>query len=89
MNLSVSWHQMGPDKTMHQSSFAQYFTQHGKKKSTIEDILDVLEIRFQHSNLQILKPELESIEELQELKQLHREAVQVPSLDEFRRILAS
>ncbi len=77
------------EETMHESSFAQYFTQHGEKKSTIEDILNVLEIRFQHSNLQLLKPELESIEELQELKQLLREAVQVSSLDEFKRILSS
>ncbi len=74
---------------MHESSFAQYFTEKGERKNAIEDILDVLDVRFQPSNVQTLKPMIESIEELQHLKQLHREAVQVPSLDEFRRILTS
>jgi hypothetical protein len=53
--------------------------------------------------VQTLKPKIESkaieeiqrlkqlhhIEELQTLKQLHHEALQVSSLDEFRRILSS
>ena len=77
------------EETMHESSFAQYFTKKGERKNAIEDILDVLDVRFQHSDVQTLKPVLESIEQLQQLKQLHREAVQVPSLDEFKRILAS
>jgi hypothetical protein len=46
-------------------------------------------MRFQQSEVQTLKPKIQSIEELQTLKQLHREALQVPSLDEFRRILSS
>ncbi|RKU05502.1 hypothetical protein C6501_19810 [Candidatus Poribacteria bacterium] len=70
---------------MQKSSFAEYF----ERKNTIELLLDVLEIRFQPNNVQTLKPMIESIEELQTLKRLHREAVQVPSFDEFRRILES
>lgn len=69
---------------MHQSSVIQYF----ERKISIELLLDVLEVRFQPSEGQTLKPMIEDIEELQHLKQLHREALQVPSLDEFRRILA-
>jgi hypothetical protein len=40
-------------------------------------------VRFQSiSEVQTLKPKIESIEELQTLKQLHHEALQVSSLDE-------
>lgn len=74
---------------MHESSVIQYFSEKAERKATIEDILDVLDVRFQPNNVQTLKPMIESIEELQTLKRLHREAVQVPSLDEFKRILAS
>ena len=77
------------EETMYESSVIQHFTEQGERKGTIESLLDVLDVRFQSSEVQTLKPKIESIEELQTLKQLHREAVQVPSLDEFRRILAS
>lgn len=80
---------MEPDKTMHESSVIQYFTEKAQRELAIEALLDVLEVRFQTNEVQLLKPTLEGIEELQHLKQLHREAVQVPSLDEFKRILAS
>ncbi|MDE0085741.1 MAG: hypothetical protein OXU23_08535 [Candidatus Poribacteria bacterium] len=69
---------------MHESSVIQYF----ERKATIESILDVLDVRFQHSAVQMLKPTLEGIKESQRLKELLREAVQVSSLDEFKRILA-
>ena len=74
---------------MQKSSFGQYFTQKAERKNTIELLLDVLEVRFQPNNLQTLKSIIESIEELQMLKQLHHEALQVSSLDEFKRILES
>ena len=70
---------------MQENSVIQYF----ERKKTIENLLDVLEVRFQHSDVQILKPTLENIEESQRLRELLREAVQVPSIDEFKRILAS
>ena len=81
--------------TNHQ--FIQHFTEQGieqgieqgERKGVLESLVDVLESQFQHSEVQTLKPTLERIEELQYLRQLLREAVQVTSLDEFRRILAS
>ncbi len=74
---------------MYESSVIQHFTEQGERKGTIESLLDVLEVRFQSSEVQTLKPKFESIEELRRIRQLLREAVQVSSLDEFRRILAS
>ena len=82
---------------MQESSIIQYFKEQGikqgieqgERKVTIESLFDVLDVRFQHSEVQTLKPKIESIEELQTLKQLHHEALQVSSLDEFRRILSS
>ena len=78
---------------MYESSIIQHFTEQGikqgERKGTIESLLDILEVRFQSSEVQTLKPKIESIEELQTLKQLHHEALQVSSLDEFRRILSS
>ena len=70
---------------MQENSVIQYF----ERKKTIENLLDVLEVRFQHSDVQILKPTLDNIVECQRLRELLREAVQVPSIDEFKRILAS
>ena len=77
------------EETMQDTSFAQYFSEKAERKTNIENILDVLEVRFQHSDVQILKPTLDNIEESQRLRELLREAVQVPSIDEFKRILAS
>ncbi len=71
------------EETMQENSVIQYF----ERKNTIELLLNVLEVRFQHSDVPILKPTLENIEENQRLRELHRKAVQVPSLDEFKRIL--
>ena len=71
------------EETMQENSVIQYF----ERKNTIENLLDMLEVRFQHSDVQILKPTLENIEENQHLRELLRQAVQVPSLDEFKRIL--
>jgi hypothetical protein len=48
-----------------------------------------LEIRFHPSEAETLKPAIETIEDLQHLKQLFRSAVQAPNLDEFKQILTS
>ncbi len=61
----------------------------GARESTIEGILEALEIQFRASDVQALKPLLESIEELQHLKDLRRAAMQVPNLDAFKRLLTS
>ncbi len=61
----------------------------GARESTIEGILEALEIQFSESGVQTLKPMLESIEDLQRLKDLRRAAMQLPSLEAFKRLLAS
>ena len=85
------------EETMYESSVIQHFTEQGieqgieqgERKGVLESLIDVLESQFQPNEVETLKPALERIEELQSLRQLLREAVQVTSLEEFRRILAS
>ena len=82
---------------MHESSVIQHFTEQGieqgieqgERKGILRSLLDVLESRFQTSEVHALKPTLKNIEEIQHLRELLREAVRVSTLDEFKRILAS
>ena len=78
---------------MLESSTYRYILQQGieqgARESTIEGILEALEIQFDEIGVQTLKPMLESIEELQHLKDLRRAAIQAPSLDAFKRLLTS
>ena len=59
----------------------------GKRKSTIEDILDVLKIRFDLSEAHPLSTRIAAIDDLQRLKQLLRAAVQVSSLEAFEQVV--
>ena len=59
----------------------------GEKRSTIEAILDVLEIRFDLSKAHPLSTRIAAIDDLQRLKQLHRAAIQVPNIEAFQRVL--
>ncbi len=81
------------EETMYESSIVQHFTergiQQGQRQQSIEYVLDVLEIRFHPSAVETLKPVIETIEDLQHLKQLFRSAVQAPNLDEFKQTLTS
>ena len=86
-----------------ESSFAQYLTasareegikqgieqgiERGGRERAIEDLLDVLEIRFGLAASEPLVRRLGAIDDGQHLKQLHRAAIQVPTLEEFRRLL--
>ena len=82
-----------------ESSLIQYFKQEGReegieegieqgqRKSTLEDILEVLKIRFDLDEAHPLSDRIAAIEDLQRLKQLHRAAIQVSDLDEFGRML--
>ncbi|MCY3680637.1 MAG: hypothetical protein OXH16_04520 [Gemmatimonadetes bacterium] len=80
-----------------ESSLIQYFKQEGREEGieqggrqrAIEDILDVLEIRFDLHEADPLSTRIATIEDLQRLKQLLRTAVQVSNLDEFERMLDS
>ena len=77
------------EETMYESSIVQHFTERGQRQQSIEYVLDVLEIRFHLSAAETLKPAIETIEDLQLLKQLHRSAMQAPNLDEFKQTLTS
>ena len=59
----------------------------GGRDRAIEDILDVLEIRFDLRPTDPLSARISAIEDLQHLKQLHRATIQVSNLDEFGRLL--
>ena len=83
------------DAIMRESSFAQYIKQQGieqgieqgKRKSTLEDILEVLEIRFDMPETHPISARIAAIDDLQRLKQLHRAAIQVPHIDAFQHLL--
>ena len=82
-----------------ESSFAQYLTQQareegieqglkrGSRERAIEDLLDVLEIRFALGAADPLAARIRGIEDLQRLKQLHQAAIQVESLEAFQSLL--
>ena len=82
-----------------ESSLIQYFKREGReegfeqgieqgqRKSTLEDILEVLEIRFDLDEAHPLSDRIATIDDLQRLKQLLRAAIQVSNLNEFERML--
>ena len=70
-----------------ESSFAQYLLQQGVERGSREFLLDVLALRFQPEEVQQVAPRIRAIDDVQRLKQLHRAAIQVPSLQAFRDLL--
>ena len=64
-------------------SMAEVLIEQGARETTIESILLFLDARFQANTAQTLKPTLETIDDLQRLKQLLRDATQVQTLDAF------
>ena len=87
------------EETMYESSIVQYFTEkgieqgikqgieQGGRERAIEDLLDVLEIRFELAASDPLTARIGAIDDVQRLKQLFRAAIQVPSLEAFRHLL--
>lgn len=79
------------DPIMRESSFAQYIKQQGVEQGVreraIENLLDVLEIRFDLDELDPLATRIADINDVQRLKRLHRAAVQVSNLEAFQQIL--
>ena len=77
---------------MRESPFAQYLTQQareegieqGIEQGIRESIQEVLELRFEPTAVGRLADQIEAIEDVSRLKQLHRAAIQVPSLEAFR-----
>ena len=82
-----------------ESSFAQYLTasareealkqgiEQGGRECAVEALLDVLKIRFGLAASDPLAARLGAIDDGQRLKQLHRTAIQVPSLQAFSNLL--
>lgn len=78
---------------MHESDLVQYWSaiekqkgiQQGERTRALEDILEVLELRLQSAG--IFQPRLESIDDLQRLRQLHRAAILADSPEDFRKVL--
>ena len=85
------------EATMYESSVVQYFTEkalkqgieQGGRACAVEDLLDVLAIRFELAASDPLAVRLGAIDDVQRLKQLHRAAIQVLSLEAFRHLLDS
>ena len=91
------------EETMYESSVVQYFTEKGIKQGikqgieqgierggrelATEALLEVLEIRFGLAASDPLVARIEATADVPRLKQLHRAAIQVPSLEAFRRLL--
>ena len=87
---------------MRESSLAQLFTREGRQEGrqegikqgreeggrerAIEDLLDVLKIRFSLDAADPLAAGLAAIGDLQRLRRLHRAAIQADSLEEFRHL---
>ena len=69
---------------MQESSVIQ---QQGTRESLIERILETLEVRFDARNLPRVASALHRIDSEQRLQELYREALQTPSLEDFRRTL--
>lgn len=98
--LKFDWgtiHKFISEATMYESSVVQHFFQQGieqgieqgAKDSIIEGILEALDVRFNSGVVQTLQPMLESIEGLQRLKDLRREAFHAQSLEAFAQTLAA
>ena len=83
------------EETMQQSSIAEYLApeaheqgiQQGAQETTREIILETLGLRFQPEVAHTFKSALESIDDLQRLKQLFRDAMQVETSEEFTQAL--
>ena len=84
-----------PEEILMQSEVVQYFKElgmqegieQGARETIIESILEALEVRFSARGLEQLKSMLESVEGLQRLKELRREALRTYSLETFTQIL--
>ena len=75
------------DAIMRESSFAQYLMQRAGRERAVEDILDVLEVRFDPNAANQFAAGIRVIDDLQRLKQLLRSAAQVDGLAAFQRVL--
>ena len=59
----------------------------GERKSAVDALMVVLDVRFHDYDVQILKPTFEAITDLQHLEQLLRTAAQASTIDDITRTL--
>lgn len=59
----------------------------GERKKAIENILELIDIRFQVRATETLNSAIEAINDLSRLSELHRAAAQVESLEAFEHLL--
>ena len=84
-----------PEEVMYESSVVQHFAERalkqgieqGIEQTLREDVQEALAIRFELAASDPLAARIETIDDVPRLKQLHRAAIQVPSLDAFRHLL--
>ena len=69
--------------------YLQQGREQGTRESLIEGILENVEVRFEVRDLRPIRVRLETIETSQKLRELHRAALEVPSLEAFRQTLDS
>ena len=66
----------------------QQGAEQGARENAIKNLFGILEFRFDDSTVQVLRPALESIKDLQSLEELHREALRAESFEAFARVLS-
>ena len=76
-----------PEELMQESKTYQLQVEKITRQNTIENTLDLLEDRFQAEAVHALTPVLNSINDLQRLKQLHLAAAKVQSIGAFKQLL--
>lgn len=75
------------EEMMRESPFIEHLMQKGARETFAKNILSVLITRFPQSDVQPVAPALESILDLDRLAELHRRAVQTPSVESFLQAL--
>ena len=80
-----------PEEVMYESSVVQHFAERalkqGIEQTLREDVQEALAIRFELAASDPLAARIGAIDDVPRLKQLHRAAIQVPSLEAFTDLL--
>ncbi len=75
------------EEMMRESPFIEHLMQKGARENSINNIQSVLTTRFPQSDVQGVEHALESIQDIDRLTELHRRAVQTPSVEAFLQAL--
>jgi enoyl reductase-like protein len=69
---------------MYESSIAQHFAERGIQQGRILSVLERIEKRFTHGDADRIRPQLESIQDLDLLRQIFDQAIDAKTFDEFQ-----